>query len=97
MRITANFAMAEVDDAVQIADSEMIDMLFHLAKYEGLFVGTSAALNVVSAYRLALAAKGSGKVITTVLCDHGSRYQSKLLSEAWRKEKGLEPKALAGF
>lgn len=97
MRITANFAMAEVDDAVQIADQDMIDMLFHLAKYEGLFVGTSAALNVVAAYRLAMESKGSGKVITTVLCDHGSRYQSKLLSEAWRKEKGLEPKALSGF
>lgn len=97
MRITANFAMAEVDDAVQVTDQEMIDMLFHLAKHEGLFVGTSAALNVVSAYRLARAEKDSGKTFVTVLCDSGSRYQSKLLSPEWRTEKNLEPKPLSGF
>lgn len=91
MRVTANFAAAAVDDALKISDSEMIDMLFHLAKHEGLFVGTSAALNVMSAYRLALAEQGSGKTFVTVLCDHGSRYQSKLLSAEWRQEKGLEP------
>lgn len=94
MRITANFAAAQVDDAIRILDLEMIDMLFHLAKHEGLFVGTSAALNVMAAYKLALAEKGSGKTYVTILCDHGSRYQSKLLSETWRKEKGLEPKVL---
>ncbi|CAN5588205.1 cysteine synthase A [soil metagenome] len=97
MRITANFAMAEVDDALQVPDQEMIDMLFHLAKHEGLFVGTSAALNVMSAYRLALAEQGSGKTFATVLCDSGSRYQSKLLSPAWRAEKNLQPKPLPGF
>lgn len=95
MRITANFAAAQVDDAIRLTDSEMIDMLFHLAQHEGLFVGTSAALNVMSAYRLAMAEKGSGKTFVTVLCDHGSRYQSKLLSPEWRKEKGLEPRPLS--
>lgn len=94
MRITANFAAAEVDEAIRVSDQEMIDMLFHLLKHEGLFVGTSAALNVAAAYRLALAEQGSGKTIVTVLCDHGSRYQSKLLSSEWRKEKGLEPRDL---
>lgn len=94
MRITANFAMAEVDDSLQVNDQEMIDMLFHLAKHDGLFVGTSAALNVVSAYRLAKAEQGSGKTFVTVLCDSGTRYQSKLLSTAWRTEKNLEPKPL---
>lgn len=95
MRITENFKRAEVDDALQVTDSEMIDMLFHLAKYDGLFVGTSAALNVMAAYRLATAEKGSGKTFATVLCDHGSRYQSKLLSPEWRQEKGLNPKPIA--
>lgn len=94
MRITANFAAADVDDAIQVKDTEMIDMLFHLAQHEGLFVGTSAALNVMAAYKLALADKDSGKTFVTILCDHGSRYQSKLLSAEWRREKGLEPKVL---
>jgi cysteine synthase len=97
MRITANFATAQVDDALQVPDQQMIDMLFHLAKYEGLFVGTSAALNVMSAYRLAMAEKGTGKTFVTVLCDSGSRYQSKLLSQEWRAEKNLEPAPLKGF
>lgn len=94
MRITANFAKAQIDDAIRVSDSEMMDMVFHLAKHEGLFVGTSAGLNVMAAYRLALAEQGSGKTIVTILCDHGSRYQSKLLSVEWRKEKGFDPKPL---
>lgn len=94
MRITANFAKAEVDDAIRISDAEMMDMVLHLARFEGLFVGTSAALNVMAAYRLAMSEQGSGKTVATILCDHGSRYQSKLLSAEWRKEKGFDPKPL---
>ncbi len=94
MRLTANFKAAQVDDAIRVTDEEMMDMVFHLAKHEGLFVGTSAGLNVMAAYRLAMAEQGSGKTFATVLCDHGSRYQSKLLSAEWRKEKGFSPKPL---
>lgn len=94
MRLTANFKAAQVDDAIRVPDSEMMDMIFHLAKHEGLFVGTSAGLNVMAAYRLAMAEKDSGKTFATILCDHGSRYQSKLLSPEWRAEKGLSPKPL---
>ena len=94
MRITANFASARIDDAIRISDAEMMDMVFHLAKHEGLFVGTSAGLNVMAAYRLAMAEQGSGKTIVTILCDHGSRYQSKLLSAEWQAEKGFTPKPL---
>lgn len=91
MRITANFSRAEVDEAIRIADQDMINMLFHVAREDGLFVGTSAALNLCSAYQLAMRDHGQGKTIVTVLCDSGTRYQSKLLSPEWRKEKGLNP------
>jgi cysteine synthase A len=73
----------------------MIDMLYHLARHDGLVVGTSAALNAMAAYRLALAERGSGKTFVTVLCDHGTRYQSRVLNPAWLKEKGLMPQPLA--
>lgn len=94
MRMTANFARAEVDEAMRIDDQSMINMLFHIARHDGLFLGTSAALNLVSAYQLARRHQGEGRTIVTILCDHGSRYQSKLLSDAWRKEKGLIPQPL---
>lgn len=90
MRITANFAQAKVDDAMQVEDQEMLDMLFRLARDEGLFVGTSAALNVAAAYRLAMANKGSGRKIVTFLCDHGSRYTEKILNREWLESKGLK-------
>lgn len=91
MRITANFARAEIDEALRIADQDMINMLFHVAREDGLFVGTSAALNLCAAFQLAMREQGQGKTIVTVLCDSGTRYQSKLLSADWRKEKGLIP------
>ncbi len=89
MRLTANFGLAKVDDALQVEDQEMLDMLFRLAREEGLFVGTSAALNVAAAFRIAMANKGSGRKIVTFLCDHGSRYSEKILNSEWLKTKGL--------
>ena len=93
-RLTANFASAKVDDAIRVTDSQMIDMLFHVARHDGLFMGTSSALNLYSAYSMGLAMKNSGKTIVTFLCDHGSRYASKVLSPGWRQEKDLEPRPL---
>ena len=87
MRITANFAEEKIDEAIRVSDSEMISMLYHLAKAEGLFVGTSAALNVMAAYRIAQRKKG--QKIVTILCDHGSRYQERILSQDWLNEKKL--------
>jgi len=93
-RLTANLAQAIVDDALRIDDQTMIDMLFHVAKNDGLFLGTSSALNLAGALRVGLRYRGSGKNIVTFLCDHGSRYASKLLDPAWRKKTELEPRPL---
>lgn len=97
MRVTANFAQAQVDAALRVDDQLMLDMLFHLARVEGLFVGSSAALNVAAAYTLARQAQRPGEVFVTILCDHGSRYASKLLSNEWLASKNLlrRPKYLA--
>lgn len=91
MRITANFREAKIDDAVQVTDQEMISMLYHLARHDGLLVGTSAALNVHAAYRYALENRGRGLRIATILCDSALRYQSKLFNPAWLAEKNLRP------
>lgn len=96
MRLTANFARAKVDDALRVDDREMIDMLFHIARRDGLFLGTSAALNLCAAYKIGLERRGRGDRIVTFLCDHGARYASKLLNRAWLAEKQLEPRPLPG-
>lgn len=94
MRLTANFKEAQIDEAVQVNDQQMINMLYHLAKHDGLLVGTSAALNVFAAYQLALENKGSGKKIVTMLCDSATRYQSKIFNEKFLTEKNLKPTPL---
>ena len=51
-------------------------------------MGLSTGINVAGAIRLAKAL-GPGKTIVTILCDYGSRYQSKLFNPAFLREKGL--------
>ena len=94
MRLTANFKEALVDDAVQVNDQDMISMLYHLAKHDGLLVGTSAALNLFASYQYGLENKNSGKVIATMLCDSATRYQSKIFNPHFLKEKNLSPQPL---
>lgn len=94
MRLTANFKEAQIDEAIQIDDQMMINMLYHLAKNEGLLVGTSSALNVCAAYQIALKNNHSSKKIVTILCDSALRYQSRVFNQAWLKEKNLQPQEL---
>lgn len=50
----------------------------YLMRNDGLFVGSSAAMNCVGAVKLARSL-GPGKVIVTILCDGGQRQASFLL------------------
>ncbi|MDJ0840728.1 MAG: cysteine synthase A [Acidobacteriota bacterium] len=93
-RLTANFDRAVIDDAMRVTDPEMMDMLFHVARADGLFQGTSSALNLAAAYKLGMQYKNSGKHIVTFLCDHGSRYASKVMNRAWMEEKGFNPQPI---
>tara|TARA_B100001939_G_scaffold301153_1_gene277544 strand:- start:24913 stop:25911 length:999 start_codon:yes stop_codon:yes gene_type:complete len=87
-RITANLEGVEVDDAYQIPDAEALEVVFDLLKYEGLCLGGSSGINVAGAIRLAKE-MGPGHTIVTVLCDYGTRYQSKLFNPDFLKEQGL--------
>jgi cysteine synthase len=62
--------------------------VFQLMAEEGLCLGASSGVNVAGAMRLAKDL-GPGKTIVTILCDYGSRYQSKLYSPAFLVSKGL--------
>lgn len=89
-RGTANFYRAKLDGAFQGSDLEAIEMAHHLLKHDGLFIGSSAALNLVGAVKLARKL-GKGKVIVTILCDGGGRYQSRMFNSQWLAEKQLTP------
>jgi cysteine synthase len=91
-RITANMEGAPADDAIQVADPEAIAALYQLLEKDGLFMGGSVGINVAAAVALAKQL-GPGHTIATILCDGGSRYQSKLFNRAWMAEKGLLPHA----
>jgi cysteine synthase A len=87
-RVTKNIEGAVVDDAFQIPDAEAIPIIFDLLKDEGLCLGGSSGINVAGAIRLAKQ-MGPGHTIVTMLCDYGTRYQSKLFNPEFLREKGL--------
>lgn len=87
-RITANLEDAPIDDAYEISDEEMLPILYDLLLHDGLCLGGSSGVNVTGAIRLAQA-MGPGHTIVTVLCDTGSRYQSKLFNPSFLRQKGL--------
>ncbi|MBK8909635.1 MAG: cysteine synthase A [Rhodospirillales bacterium] len=87
-RITANLEGAKVDRAYRIPDAESLSVAFDLLKHEGLCLGPSSGVNVAGAIRLAYDL-GPGHTIVTVLCDFGTRYQSRMFNPAFLRSKGL--------
>jgi cysteine synthase A len=87
-RITANLVDAPIDLAYQIPDEEALPIVYDLAEHEGLLLGGSSGINVAGAIRLAKEL-GPGRTIVTILCDSGSRYQSKLFNPAFLRSKNL--------
>lgn len=89
-RVTANMEGVPIDDAMQIDDKEAIRVIYQLLRKDGLFMGGSVGINVGAA--VAIAKKlGPGHTIVTILCDGGSRYQSRLYDQGWLASKGLSP------
>ena len=87
-RVPGNLADVVIDDAVRVTDAEALEQVFSLLIHEGISVGGSAGLNVAAAVRVARS-MGPGHTVVTILCDGGSRYQSKLFNPAFLRGKGL--------
>jgi len=87
-RITANLEGFAPDHSYQIPDDEAVSVVFDLLEHEGLCVGPSTGINVAGAVRLA-SDLGPGRIIVTVLCDYGTRYQSKLFNADFLRSKEL--------
>ena len=87
-RITKNIEGAPIDTAFQIPDEGAVPLVFQLLEEEGLCLGGSSGINVAGAIRLAKEL-GPGHTIVTILCDYGTRYQSKLFNPEFLRSKNL--------
>jgi cysteine synthase len=87
-RITKNLDGAPIDDALQVTDEEALPIIFALLEEEGLVVGGSTGINVAGAIQVARRL-GPGHTVVTVLCDYGTRYQSKLFNPEFLRAKNL--------
>ncbi|RED13983.1 cysteine synthase A [Pontivivens insulae] len=87
-RITANLEGLTVDHAYKISDEEALPLIYDLLEHEGLCMGGSTAINMAGALRMAKE-MGPGHTIVTILCDVGTRYQSKVWNPEFLKSKNL--------
>ncbi|MCY4333048.1 MAG: cysteine synthase A [Litoreibacter sp.] len=88
VRITKNLEGLTPDFSCQVPDEEALPIVFDLLEHEGLCLGASSGINVAGAIRMAKE-MGPGHTIVTILCDYGTRYQSKLWNPEFLREKGL--------
>ena len=87
-RVTANLEGFEPSHSFFIPDEESVRITYALLLEEGLNLGLSSGVNVAGAIRLAKEL-GPGHTIVTMLCDPGSRYQSRLFNPEFMRSKGL--------
>jgi cysteine synthase A len=87
-RVTPIVAGLKVDKPYLIPDEEAVPIIFDLLEHEGLCLGGSSGINVAGAIRLAKDL-GPGHTVVTVLCDYGTRYQSKLFNPEFLRSKNL--------
>jgi cysteine synthase len=87
-RVTENLPGTAIDDAVQVSDQDMVNMVYRQMQDEGWFFGSSTGINLCAAVQVARDL-GPGHTIVTVLCDGGARYQSRLFNPEFLAQKGL--------
>jgi cysteine synthase A len=78
----------KVERPYVIPDSEALPCIFDMVEHEGLVLGGSSGINIAGAIHLARDL-GPGHTIVTVLCDYGTRYQSKLFNREFLESKNL--------
>ena len=88
-RITKNLEGFKPDVSYNIPDAEALPYVFDLLRNEGLVLGGSSGINIAGAVRMAHE-MGSGHTIVTILCDYGTRYQSKLFNPNFLRSKNID-------
>ncbi|UZJ55470.1 hypothetical protein CBS101457_004790 [Exobasidium rhododendri] len=99
-RLTKNFQLGlpYYDDAISVTDEEAVCMSRHLVLNDGLFLGSSSAVNCVAAIKTALRLKSERSekereiapiTVVTILCDSGSRHLSKFWNDDHLDQLGI--------
>ena len=79
-----------IDRFVKVTDEESAHMARKIATSEGLFVGYTSGAVMQGIVQLADEALfGPYDVVVVIFPDHGSRYMSKIYSDAWMEEQGF--------
>ena len=78
-----------IDEWIFVTDKDAMQMARRLAKEEGLFVGGSTGVNVVSAVDVARRLDDPKAYVVTILADTGERYLTKVYNEEWLRENQL--------
>ena len=78
-----------IDEWIYVTDKDAMLMARRLAKEEGLFVGGSTGVNIVSALDVARRLDDPHALVVTVLCDTGERYLSKVYNDEWLRENQM--------
>ena len=87
-RITKNLKDTKVDESFQISDSEALNIVYQMILEEGLILGGSSGINIVGAIKLGKL-MGKNKNIVTILCDYGTKYESKIFNKKFLLENKL--------
>jgi cysteine synthase A len=91
-RLTKNIELALpiIDDAFRITDAEAVSMARFLVQRDGLFLGSSSAVNLVACIKLVRKLGwNNGEKVVTVLCDSGARHYSKFWNDAYLTKEGI--------
>lgn len=90
-RLTRNFNKGEggIDDAIKVTDAEAVAMSRYLVERDGLFVGSSSAVNCVAAVKIAKQLGPSHRIVT-ILCDSGIRHTSKFWNDSYLTSHGVD-------
>ena len=87
-RITKNLEDTKVDESFQISDTEALKMVFEMIMKEGLILGGSSGINIVGAIKLGKKL-GKNKNVVTILCDYGTKYESKIFNKKFLSKNKL--------
>jgi cysteine synthase A len=91
-RVTHNFYLGldSMDCAIRVFDQEAVDMAHWILKVEGLWMGSSSAMNLVGAIRTALDLPPGNSNVVTIVCDGGQRHATRFWNPTFVKEWGLQ-------